>query len=131
MSLVSEYGVDVANIAIIAELTTEEGPMLDDHFLVMVLKDGSVVEIPFEKARTGIVFQELKVKLDLNITSILANRTTFESYIIYPEELKGLNLFFFKEVRESLWKKIKRFGLVEVSKEFTPEVQAYLQDNGE
>lgn len=125
-----EPHLDLKQVVIVGELTTEDGPMLDDHFLVLVLADGTLEEIPGESDRARAILGDLRVKWGTDLAYRIVGQTSFASRVMYPEELKDRPLFVFRrkalDARE-LWQTIKRFGVGEIESLLTPELIEYLK----
>jgi hypothetical protein len=123
---------DWESVAIVGEYTVPSGPYLDDHFLVLVFRSGETVEYPSEKARKVIPALEevMGVKLEFG----LCNITDAASRIMFPTALAEHPIFEFHESAGgigSLLKVIRHFGVTEISKRFTKEVEDYIQSLGE
>lgn len=125
----SDYkSIPVQAVAVVAEMTTPSGPLLDDHLLVCVLRDGNVHEISLGSVDGSPWLVELENrcgKLDLK----LGNSTEFSTRIIYPPELREQPLMIEKTEPCSLktiWRRLRLLGMDETETALTPEVMKYL-----
>lgn len=114
---------DWSGIALIGELTTSEGPDIDDHFLVLVLRNGSWLEVPASKA-AGCAPQlrpELRSKIEFRLCSV----TKEASRIMYPEELAERPIFSFGPPQASGWlSRLK--ALFVIKRQLSDEVRKFL-----
>lgn len=124
---VSPSETDLSDIVVVGELTTASGPLLDDHFLVLVRRNGEWWEIPSSEA--GAVILQIESELGVIVSFELAHKTGFESRVIHPEDLRGKPLFAFREKRDraSILKQIARLGVSEVEKELALEVARFVR----
>ncbi len=104
----------MADIVLLAEYTTNEGPYGDDYFLVFVtIEDGQVLfaAASFYSDGRDEVIKQLAGQWHVNIDLGLANSTEWKSRIMGPPELAGREYFEFREVapkgfRERLSKRV-------------------------
>jgi hypothetical protein len=126
------WELQVADLVLVAEYTTSEGPFLDDYFLVFWMRDhGELLkaECSFYAegrdealAETGRV---LGAKLELE----LAWSTEWNSRVIWPEALTGKPYFQFTNVpRVGFWQEILS-GFIGDALEYKPtdQVREYLK----
>ncbi len=86
--------VNADEIIVIGEYTNNDGPILDDWFLVMVTKDANWQSIPMYAENIQAVESFLENKFEAKISSAqLTNSTEWNSRISYPPQLYGQELF--------------------------------------
>ena len=106
----NEWKLSLSEIKVIGELTTNEGPFIDDWFVVFVIDENnwktSTMYLKDNIAET--FFKELSSKLNYNIIPSLFHSTEFKSIVAYPEKIKGKELIELKEVEpQGWWDKLK------------------------
>ncbi len=117
----------VKDLQVLGEYTTSNGPELDDHFLVFMQGQEDWIEISFESGDCEALLSALGREVCANITPTLSNSTIEQSRVLWPESLKGKELFEFREVPQNGfvgWIK-KFFGIERLSKTISREVQDY------
>ncbi|MDR1145326.1 MAG: hypothetical protein LBK71_04230, partial [Verrucomicrobiales bacterium] len=82
--------IDDSEIAIIGEYIIEGGPFVEDHFLVLILNYGRMIDCPIETAKE--VLNDLR-KCGLFSELKLCNKTKFSSRIIFPTKFIDHPLF--------------------------------------
>ncbi len=121
------FSLPMADVAVIGEYTTQDGPFFDDWFLVFVRRDGEWFEASMygegpEEVRDGLS-KSLRAEIHLG----LAASTDFASRVLWPPGLLGQPLFEF--VKPSGSRFLERMRLVilpAVRRQLSPEVLAAL-----
>lgn len=85
------------DICLIGEYTTEEGPFVEDHFLVFVKCNAEILDLPVSSLGFLELIRILSSKFECQITLKLNLQTKFISRIIFPENLKDEGLFSIKQ----------------------------------
>jgi hypothetical protein len=93
----SKIEIPISKIKIIGEYTTENGPTLDDYFLVFYYSNNSYAEISMYAENINVMIENLSKSLNIELKSLLVNSTVWNSKILYPIESKG----------KMLWKRTK------------------------
>jgi hypothetical protein len=115
-SIVSAFGED----------TTDQGPMIDDWFMVIVPDAGDGWLEASVYAEGADVFRADLAKA-LGTESLygeLFAHTDFASRVIWPTRLAGKPLFDFKPVPMPWWKRLVRLGSEQIQFALSPDVQA-------
>lgn len=85
--LLLDFNLD--NILAIGEVTTDQGPFMDDHFLLFITNDKMWNPIPMDAIGFDILTHHVGAYLNIISFIHLANRTDFKSRIVFPKELEG------------------------------------------
>jgi hypothetical protein len=120
--------IDWKSVAVIGEYTVPAGPYFEDHFLVIVFRSGQITEYSWAKARE--IIPGLQDALRFEIVSRLCNVTKTASRIIFPAEMSERPVFDFYQSKwgvRKLLRAIRHFGVTEISKRLTWEVEDYLR----
>ena len=119
-----------ADIAVVGEYTTAEGPFVDDYFFAFVRVDGVVFEASFYAAGGNATLDALGAALGGKITAGLCNSATWRSRVIWPQALENVPLFELRERADrSIWHRLQRVvGLGAMHAVLTDEVERYLAD---
>jgi len=114
----SLWRIGINNIVLIAEYTTDEGPWLDDHFLVFVSAADNSLNIAaasFYSDGRDDTLKVLALHLGSAIELSLLGSTTWASRVVWPPELAGKDYFDSKEVAPvTVTDRIKRLAFGEV-----------------
>jgi hypothetical protein len=106
------WSLPVKSILLIAEYTTNEGPYVDDYFLVFVTAEESKVYFstcPFSSAGIGEGLNLLQQRLGSPIQLELQGSTEWKSRVAWPPEMQGTQYFTFKLApAETFTEKIKK-----------------------
>ena len=124
---------DVTSVTIVGEYTTPSGPFADDHFLVVVLRSGEIVEMTAGTEESVKAVAALERQTGAKVAFGLANRTDAASRVIYPPALAEKPLFDFvvgPRGFAGLLKRIRDFGVEEITGVLTDEVKAYVASSG-
>jgi hypothetical protein len=78
---------------VLGEYTTDEGPYLDDHFIVIAIAPSRFFEYSVGSSRCEEVLSYLKENLDVRVQFTLSNSTEWRSTVLYPDELRGHAFF--------------------------------------
>src|SRR5262249_45979385 len=105
----------IETIVLMSEYTTNEGPQLDDYFLVFVtVEEGKLYfsTCSFYADGRDEVVASLGERLGSPIQLGLANSTNWKSRVLWPPELAGSEYFTFKEIQtETLPEKARKWLL--------------------
>lgn len=124
----------ISNLVLIAEYTTDEGPYIDDYFLVFWTRENGELlkaECSFYAEGRDLALAEagrvLGVQLDLG----LASSTEWNSRVIWPEELRGKPYYEFTNVpRVGFWQEILSGFLGDALEyKMTTEVRGFLMQS--
>jgi hypothetical protein len=110
----SVWQIPLESIVLMAEYTTNEGPYLDDYFLVFVSADGDSLNIAtasfYADGRDEIV-RNLAHRWKTNIELLLFNSTEWASRVVWPPTLVGREYFESRVVEpKKLAEKLRRFA---------------------
>jgi len=134
----NQITIDLNNVKVIGEYTTDDGPFFDDWFLSFVYSDGTWENISIYADNIESVRDYLSKTFGLDTSYYLANSTNWNSHILYPKDYLGHKLFEmtspqgYKEP-ETVIDHIKlSFGLGKYRKawnfDLTPEVKTLLHN---
>jgi len=86
--------IELPEILVIGEYTTDAGPWFDDWFLVFVKKDSSYLQIPFyvDGRESLIIFLQSKLKPTPGFGALVGS-TKWATVVDYPVELNSQPLF--------------------------------------
>lgn len=128
----SGWSIRIADIALIAEYTTSEGPPnADDYFLLLVTReDGEAFYSTVTMAADGmgVALESLEQKLGTSLSLSLASCTVRSSNVVWPRELAGKSYFEYDLVEpEGMWAQIRaRFKGKEIKERMAERVLKYL-----
>ncbi|MBL9181851.1 MAG: hypothetical protein JNN17_06900 [Verrucomicrobiaceae bacterium] len=126
-----EWEISVDNVVVFGEYTTDNGPMIDDWFMVFVLNDQTWVEASNYCDGRENVREALAKRWNVeSLYGELCYHTGFASRAIWPMELTGQPLFQFTPRHQSWLEKIKAFGFGLIDKDLSEEVRRYLEERG-
>lgn len=89
------WSLSIRDIKVIGEYTDRNGPYIDDYFFVFVLADGTWRQASFYAEDRELFLRALSEKLEYKLECGLCNSTDYKSRVLWPESLKGQNLFTF------------------------------------
>lgn len=89
--------VEVADLLAVGELSTPHGPYADDLLVVLVRRDGSWLELPFEADGLDELFAQLGRRLGTPLALGLCNRVDWASRVMWPAHLAETPLFVITE----------------------------------
>lgn len=93
----SSWDLPLAEVSVIGEYTNEDGPFIDDYFLVFVTRNNlQWFEGSFYGAERDDLMRELSRLLDSELSLKLSHSTVFASRILWPDYLCENELFTFK-----------------------------------
>jgi hypothetical protein len=126
-----DYGnwqISINEIIAFGEYTTDNGPYIDDWFMVFVTKDFNWMEASNYCAGADDVRTALAQRWSVeSLNGVLWSHTDFASRVIWPTDLADQHLFVFSECKQSKWEKIKDFGFETIYKDLTQQVRTHLQ----
>lgn len=114
----------LADIALVGEYTTEEGPFAEDHLLVLVDHHGNDHEIPISSEGRELLIHHLERKFQSPIELTLVASTRFASAILLPAALRGQPLYTFENAKIPFPKNLISFP--QVARQLSPNVLAHL-----
>ncbi len=126
-----DYGawqIPITEIVAFGEYSTDNGPYIDDWFMVFVTRDFNWLEASNYCDGRDAVREALAQHW--NVESLhggLTFSTEFNSRCIWPAGIAGKPLFDYVERPQSIWQKIKSFGIGLIDKDLTAEVRTHLQ----
>ena len=122
------WQVPLSEIIAFGEYTTDNGPHIDDWYLVFVTRDFNWVEASNYCAGADDVRTALAQHWGVDgLYGELAFSTDFSSRAIWPAEIAGKPLFDFVERTQSIWEKIKSFGMGLIDKDMNQQVRSHLK----
>src|SRR5690242_7935711 len=126
------WSVAVPDIILIAEYTTNEGPMIDDYYLVFCFLDGDramFATCPFYATGREAAFGTLARMLGSPIQLGLAHSTDFSSRVLWPPHVEGQAYLTFKsEQSRDICKRLKAYVLGHTTEQFlSNSVQNYIR----
>ncbi|MBZ5491232.1 MAG: hypothetical protein LAO76_09905 [Acidobacteriia bacterium] len=125
------WSLPIPSIALIAEYTTNEGPLFDDYFLVFITIEDMFYfhTASFYAASRDETLAALKKLLGSTFELKLIGSTEWDSHAMWPQEIAGNKYFQFKPVRpETMLQKVKE-KLLGPTREYSlaKPIQEYLQ----
>ena len=117
------FSIPLSEIAVIGEVTNQNGPGIDDWFIVFVPRCGSGwFEASMYADNCDPFLGQLSAKLGVPMARNLYASTDFASCIIWPVRLAGCPVFTFKPVTDSNF--LRRLKL-----RIMPETSQYLSED--
>jgi hypothetical protein len=87
------WQIPVAELAVIGEYTTPNGPLVDDYFLVFITKKGALFTASFySEGRDRLLFEFGRL-MGSDVVPGLANSTDYASRVMWPGDLRDQQLF--------------------------------------
>jgi hypothetical protein len=123
------FSLPLSEIAVIGEFTTDNGPVIDDWFLVFVRRTGGEwFEASEYAVGTQDVLQRLSTVLGDSLRAGLSNSMDFSSRILWPTALADRPLFTFSPVTASTFlRRIKPSMLPQVSHSLSPDALSAIE----
>lgn len=127
------FSVPLSEVVVIGEFTTDNGPFIDDWFIVFVHRSGSEwFEASMYAEGNEAVRDRLSAALGSTIIGGLAASTDFASRILWPSALAGRPLFTFSPVTaSSIIRRIQLSMLPEVSHGLSPDALSAIERSAE
>lgn len=123
-----QWKIPVSEIIAFGEYTTDNGPFLDDWFMVFVTQDLDWVEASnFCAGRDEMRLRLAQLWGRDSLYGKLVWSTDFASRVIWPSALAEQPLFVWTPRPQSLWQRIKSCGIAILDKDLTPSVRNHLQ----
>lgn len=127
-----DYGAwrfPLAELRVFGEYTTDNGPMIDDWFMVFVTSNNGDW---FESSTYAEGANEFRRQLAAapgatGLHGDLFASTNFTSRVLWPAAILGEPLFQFTATRLPWWRRIMRFGVTPIQIELSPPVRAHLR----
>jgi len=116
--------VPVSAIRVIGEHTDDQGPYIDDYFLIF-LTDCDAFEASFYAEGQEQFLHDLSYFLGVSLSLELANSTDYNSRVIWPPDLTGEPLFDYSRVRrnDGLIATLKDKWFPQISRKLTKPVR--------
>jgi hypothetical protein len=92
------WSVEIKDLILVAEYTTNEGPHFDDYFLIFQTKT-CAFECTFYAEGRDAAFVKLSEQLNIPLQLQLCNSTDWKSRVIWPIHLAGTDYFQFTPVK--------------------------------
>jgi len=92
------WSVEIKDIVLVAEYTTDEGPYFDDYFLVFATKS-CAYQSTFYAEGLNTVIETLYERFSMPLRLQLNGLTHWTSRVIWPAHLEGSNYFQFTDVK--------------------------------
>jgi len=121
-----DYGswdMNVNAVVLVGEYTTQDGPMIEDHFVVMVTEDRKEFEIPVSAKGLDNLLKEIVRVMHVDIVLKLGFHADFASRIIVPISLEGKPLYVFANDKQPIWRRL--FTSSRVTRILSPDVLRY------
>lgn len=123
----TSWSVPMDEVLVIGEYSTDNGPFLEDLFCEFVVNETTWYEVPYDALGVREAMAMLAKALEAELPFELPLSSRFQSRVMWPECLRGVPLFEFRDVRRSLWDRLVRWWYPsEVESVLSPEVLAYL-----
>lgn len=124
-----EWEITADDVVVFGDYTTDNGPVIDDWFMVFVLNDRTWAEASNYCAGSEDVREALAKRWNVeSLYGELCYHTDFASRVIWPMELAGQPLFQFTPRHQSWWETIKAFGIGLIDKDLSQEVRRHLDE---
>ena len=126
-----DYGnwqISISEIIAFGEYTTDNGPYIDDWFMVFVTRDFNWVEASNYCAGANDIRTALAQRWGVeSLYGKLWGHTDFASRVIWPTDLADQPLFKFTERHQTTREKIQSFDMGLIDKDLTQQVRNHLQ----
>ena len=120
--------VPLDDLRIVGEMTNENGPFCEDHFLVFARDASGWHEAPTGAAGIDSALAAIGERLGARLECTLVYETHFASVVLWPPALAGQAMFSFTPAkRKGLWARLKgllSFPIMEQT--YAPEIEAFL-----
>lgn len=113
------------SLSLVGEYTTQDGPMIEDHFFVFVSKRGEEFECPVTAQGVSEMLQALSRIFDAQLDPKLTLTTDFASRIMAPRSLEDQPLYTFQNEERSLLKRL--FTIGRVTRRLSPMAESVLE----
>jgi hypothetical protein len=119
------FAIPLDHVAAIGEYTTDNGPLVDDWFLVFVLNDGADwLEASMYAEGIAAFLNELSAALSTPMDVGLAASADFKSRVIWPPTVGGRRLFEFSPITANRFlRRIKLAIIPEMAHQLSAEVR--------
>jgi hypothetical protein len=100
--------IEISDIKIIGEFTTDADPIATDWYLIIVKKNNEVIYLPAYAVGLQETLKQLSDIFNHEIVPKLFASVKFDSNVIYPKSIDGKKLFQFEGLNpKGIWEKIK------------------------
>lgn len=124
------FRIALSEIAAIGEFTTQDGPAIDDRFLVFVLRSGEWFEASWYAGGMDECLQQLSAALGCAIHGNLCHSTDFASRMLWPAALAGCPLFTWSPAIEAgILRRLKLAVFPEVTRSLSSDLLSALERN--
>jgi hypothetical protein len=122
------WGVALTEVVAFGEYTTDNGPFIDDWFVVFVTQNLEWLEASnycrgCHEVREAL--RQIWAAESLHQDTLIGS-TEFDSVAIWPESVRGHRLFQFTQRQQSILQRIRSFGLNPVDKDIAPTIKNML-----
>ena len=120
--------IPISDIKLIGEYTTENGPHLDDYFIVFYYSENSYAEISMYAENLIEMIDELETKIGGKLKSHLTSSAVWNSNILWPNASKGETLWLTKRAKPENFNERMHlfFGGEKLEIELTEIAKSYL-----
>jgi hypothetical protein len=87
------WSFEASSLLLLAEYTTESGPLVDDHYLLFFVAGGGSCQASFHSEGVELALRRLSDALGAPIEPRLCNSTGFTSGVLWPDDFRGQGLF--------------------------------------
>jgi hypothetical protein len=105
------WSISIGDIVLIAEYTTDEGPQVDDYFLVFVTREQGELyysNVTMYAAGINEALTELERVLGCSLELALQSSTELSSRVVWPQTLAGSAYFRYEQVvPEGFWERVR------------------------
>lgn len=105
------WSIAICDVVLIAEYTTDEGPQVDDYFLVFITREaGELYYSNVTMYATGIneSLTALEGILGCSLELALSSATGLRSRVVWPQEIAGSAYFRYEQVvPEGFWDRVR------------------------
>lgn len=96
------WSIEIGDIVLVAECTTNEGPWLDDYFFVFVtIEDGKQYrsQCTFYADGSSEALESMGLQLGAPLRPGLCHSTEWTSRVMWPTHIEGIDYFDFTQVK--------------------------------
>jgi hypothetical protein len=125
----SRWTLPIAELEVVGEYTDPNGPYVDDFFLVFIARPEHLwYEASFYADGTDEFLKELGRQLGAEIACGLLNSTDYNSRVMWPPEVEGIELFEFVPVEShGMCEKLKHRLIPEYNFALTSKIKGFLK----
>ncbi|UWZ83519.1 hypothetical protein [Occallatibacter riparius] len=105
------WAIAVSDVVLIAEYTTDEGPKVDDYFLVFITREEGELyysNVTMYAAGINESLTALESLLGCSLELALSSSTEMKSRVVWPQKLAGSAYFRYEQVvPEGFWDRVR------------------------